>query len=172
MKNTTVQKQTESKTQANMFTYRRSLLNRNDILFWPTAPPSSSLGNLVQLFQCAIALETYRPLALPAWQVQGVLKHCQPFMIHRFHATRPLASNMTGVTTFQLDVSNRTSINASVRAWLFAVHCLSVTDALRYGTQAQEWRDVFYTRRPIHVHALSSWKFWPIYTCSMMPVSS
>ena len=29
---------------------------------------------------------------------------------------------------------------------------------LRYGTQVQAWRDIFYTRRPIHVHALNSWK--------------
>ena len=57
-----------------------------------------------------------------------------------------------------LNSSNTCYINASVRAWLFAVHYLSVTDALRYGTQAQAWRDVSYTRRPIHVHALSSWK--------------
>ena len=57
-----------------------------------------------------------------------------------------------------LNSSNTCYINASVRAWLFAVHHLSVTDVLRYGTQVQAWRDVFYTRRPIHVHALSSWK--------------
>ena len=31
----------------------------------------------------------------------------QPYMVHRFHATRPLTSNMTGITAFQLDVSNR-----------------------------------------------------------------
>ncbi|CAE7267840.1 unnamed protein product [Symbiodinium sp. CCMP2592] len=32
----------------------------------------------------------------------------QPYMIHRFHATWPLAGNMTGITTIQLDLSNRT----------------------------------------------------------------
>ena len=32
----------------------------------------------------------------------------QPYMIHRFHATRPLADTMTGITAFQLDISNRT----------------------------------------------------------------
>ena len=57
-----------------------------------------------------------------------------------------------------LNSSNTCYINASVRAWLFAVHYLSVTDVLRYGTQAQAWRDVFYTRRPIHVLGLSSRK--------------
>ena len=165
---------------------------------------SPALGSLV--------VDDTRP-PLPDGKLMEVIQHALPltmkhFMIHRFHATRPLASNMTGATTFQFDVSNRTSgdhdgpicpadhwhatparhtqavtssgasaeglsrnllirllnssntcyINASVRAWLFAVHYLSVTDALRYGTQAQAWRDVFYTRRPIHVHALSSWK--------------
>ena len=57
-----------------------------------------------------------------------------------------------------LNSSNTCYINASVRAWLFAVHYLSVTDVLRYGTQVQAWRDIFYTRRPVRVHALSSWK--------------
>ena len=33
----------------------------------------------------------------------------KPRLIHRFHATRPLTGNMTGVATFQLDISNRTS---------------------------------------------------------------
>ena len=138
--------------------------------------------------------------------------HGGPTTCHRFHATRPLASHVAGVTTFQphqwpragmgvprdndgpicpadhwhatperhtqavtssgaraespsrnllirlLNSSNTCYINASVRAWLFAVHYLSVTDVLRYGTQVQAWRDGFYTRRPIHVHALSSWK--------------
>ena len=141
----------------------------------------------------------------------------QPYMIHGFHATRPLAGNMTGVTTFQLDVSNRTKghntvweclealtvlicaadqwtsaptghtqavagchacptstgrillirllnssntcyINASVRAWLFAVSHLQVADILKFGTQEQAWRDLYNARKPLHVHAVRSWR--------------
>ena len=42
--------------------------------------------------------------------IMGVLPLLmQPHMIHRFHATRPLTGNMTGIATFQLDISNRTS---------------------------------------------------------------
>ena len=42
--------------------------------------------------------------------IMGVLPLLtQPHMIHRFHATNPLTRNMTGVATFQLDISDRTS---------------------------------------------------------------
>ena len=57
-----------------------------------------------------------------------------------------------------LNSSNTCYMNASVRAWLFAVSHLSVADVLKYGAQEQAWRDVYHTRRPIHVHALCSWK--------------
>ena len=57
-----------------------------------------------------------------------------------------------------LNSSNTCYINASVRAWLFAVSHLSVADVLKYGAQEQAWRDVYHTRRPTHVHALCSWK--------------
>ena len=33
-----------------------------------------------------------------------------------------------------------------------------MADVLKYGAQEQAWRDVYYTRRPIHAHALCSWK--------------
>ena len=49
----------------------------------------------------------------------------QPYMIHRFHATRPLAGNMTGVTTFQLDISNRTKGHNTVWECLEALTGLS-----------------------------------------------
>ena len=136
----------------------------------------------------------------------------QPYMTHRFHATRPLAGTMTGITTFQLhqgtpdglgvhgsstrplsptdhrptapprhsqaiagchpcpsstsrilmirllNSSNTCYINASVRAWLYAVSHLQVTDVHKYGTQAQAWWDIYYARRPLHVHATKSWR--------------
>ena len=49
----------------------------------------------------------------------------QPYMIHRFHATRPLAGNMTGVTTFQLDISNRTKGHNTVWECMEALTGLS-----------------------------------------------
>ena len=49
----------------------------------------------------------------------------QPYMIHGFHATRPLAGNMTGVTTFQLDISNRTKGHNTVWECLEALTGLS-----------------------------------------------
>ena len=49
----------------------------------------------------------------------------QPYMIHRFHATRPLAGNVTGVTTFQLDISNRTKGHNTVWECLEALTGLS-----------------------------------------------
>ncbi|CAE7250598.1 unnamed protein product [Symbiodinium natans] len=107
----------------------------------------------------------------------------QPYMIHRFHATRPLADTMTGVTAFQLDISNRTKGHPTVWETLEALTGLSamqviglqlrrdtlkqspaaalvqqVADILKYGAQEQAWRDVYHARKPIHVHALSSWR--------------
>ncbi|CAE7226209.1 unnamed protein product, partial [Symbiodinium natans] len=101
----------------------------------------------------------------------------QPYMIHRFHATRPLADTMTGVTAFQLDISNRTKGHPTVWETLEALTGLSamqviglqlrrdtlkqspaVADILKYGAQEQAWRDVYHARRPIHVHALRSWR--------------
>ena len=82
----------------------RPLITANNA---PGMPPSNAtdLGSLV--------VDETRP-PLPHGKLMEVIQHAlpltmKPFMIHRFHATRPLASNMTGVTTFQLDVSNRTS---------------------------------------------------------------
>ena len=57
-----------------------------------------------------------------------------------------------------LNSSNTCYINASVRAWLFAVSHLQVADILKYGTQEQAWRDLYHARRPLHVHALRSWR--------------
>ena len=50
-----------------------------------------------------------------------------PAALHdpRFHATRPLAGNMTGVTAFQLDVSNRTKGHNTVWECLEALTGLS-----------------------------------------------
>ncbi len=49
----------------------------------------------------------------------------QPHMVHRFHATRPLTGNMTGVTTFQLDISNRTKGHPTVWECMEALTGLS-----------------------------------------------
>ena len=49
----------------------------------------------------------------------------QPYMIHRFHATRPLAGNMTGITAFQLDISDRTNGHQTVWECLEALTGLS-----------------------------------------------
>ena len=57
-----------------------------------------------------------------------------------------------------LNSSNTCYINASVRAWLFAVSHPQVADILKYGTQEQAWRDLYHARRPLHVHALRSWR--------------
>ena len=49
-------------------------------------------------------------------------------------------------------------MNASIRAWLYAVSHTQVADILKYGQREQAWRDVYHVRRPIHVHALQSWR--------------
>ena len=57
-----------------------------------------------------------------------------------------------------LNSSNTCYMNASIRAWLYAVSHTQVADILKYGQQEQAWRDVCHVRRPIHVHALPSWR--------------
>ena len=52
-----------------------------------------------------------------------------PYMIHRFHATRPLAGNMTGITAFQLNISNRTKGHQTV--W----ECMEVSALQIIGLQ-------------------------------------
>ena len=54
----------------------------------------------------------------------------QPYMIHRFHATRPLADTMTGVTAFQLDISNRTKGHPTVWETLEALTGLSAMQVI------------------------------------------
>ena len=54
----------------------------------------------------------------------------QPHMIHRFHATRPLTRNMTGVATFQLDISNRTSGHQQVWECLEALTGLTALQVI------------------------------------------
>ncbi|CAE7583587.1 unnamed protein product [Symbiodinium sp. CCMP2592] len=48
-----------------------------------------------------------------------------PYMIHRFHPTRPLAGNMTGMTSFELDISSRTKGNHTAWDFLEALTGLS-----------------------------------------------
>ena len=57
-----------------------------------------------------------------------------------------------------LNSSNTCYMNASIRAWLYAVSHTQVADILKYGQQEQAWRDVYHVRRPIHAHALPSWR--------------
>ena len=57
-----------------------------------------------------------------------------------------------------LNSSNTCYMNASIRAWLFAVSHTQVADILKYGQHEQAWRDVYHARRPIHVHSLPSWR--------------
>ena len=57
-----------------------------------------------------------------------------------------------------LNSSNTCYINASVRTWLFAVSHLQVADILKSASQEQAWGDVYHARRPIHAHALKSWR--------------
>ncbi|CAE7314010.1 TRPT1, partial [Symbiodinium sp. CCMP2592] len=59
----------------------------------------------------------------------------QPYMVHRFHATRPLAGNMTGITTFQLDVSNRTKGHMTVWECLEALTGLAALQVIVIGLQ-------------------------------------
>ena len=47
-----------------------------------------------------------------------------------------------------LNSSNTCYINAHIQ----------VADILKHGTQEQAWRDVYHARRPVHVHALKSWR--------------
>ena len=54
----------------------------------------------------------------------------QPHMIHRFHATRPLTRNMTGIATFQLDISNRTSGHQQVWECLEALTGLTALQVI------------------------------------------
>ena len=54
----------------------------------------------------------------------------QPHMIHRFHATRPLTGNMTGIATFQLDISNRTSGHQQVWECLEALTGLTALQVI------------------------------------------
>ena len=74
---------------------------------------SPALGSLV--------IDEDRPPLRHAKLVEAL----QPYMIHRFHAARPLAGNMTGVTTFQLDISNRTKGHNTVWECLEALTGLS-----------------------------------------------
>ena len=54
----------------------------------------------------------------------------QPHMIHPFHATRPLTGNMTGIATFQLDISNRTSGHQQVWECLEALTGLTALQVI------------------------------------------
>eukprot|EP00439_Symbiodinium_sp_Y106_P053665 s5701_g7.t1 len=74
---------------------------------------SPALGSLV--------IDEDRPPLRHAKLVEAL----QPYMIHRFHAARPLAGNVTGVTTFQLDISNRTKGHNTVWECLEALTGLS-----------------------------------------------
>ena len=57
-----------------------------------------------------------------------------------------------------LNSSNTCYMNATIIAWLHAVNRLSCNDRQAYGSSMQAWRDVAQSLRPIHVHALASWR--------------
>ena len=57
-----------------------------------------------------------------------------------------------------LNSSNTCYMNASIRAWLYAVSHMQAADILKYGQHEQAWRDVYHVHRPTHVHSLPSWR--------------
>ena len=93
---------------------------------WSYQKWSPALGSLV-----ADEARTPLPRAKLMEALMGVLPLLtQPHMIHRFHATRPLTGNMTGITTFQLDISNRTSGHQQVWECLEAMTGLTALQAI------------------------------------------
>ena len=93
---------------------------------WSYQKWSPALGSLV-------ADETKAPIQHTKLMeaLTGVLPLLmQPHMIHRFHATRPLTGNMTGITTFQLDISNRTTGHQLVWECLEAMTGLTALQAI------------------------------------------
>ena len=93
---------------------------------WSYQKWSPALGSLV-----ADEARTPMPRTKLMEALMGVLPLLmQPHMIHRFHATRPLTGNMTGITTFQLDISNRTSGHQQVWECLEAMTGLTSLQAI------------------------------------------
>ena len=93
---------------------------------WSYQKWSPALGSLV-----ADEARTPMPHTKLMEALMGVLPLLmQPHMIHRFHATRPLTGNMTGITTFQLDISYRTSGHQQVWECLEAMTGLTALQVI------------------------------------------
>ena len=93
---------------------------------WSYQKWSPALGSLV-----ADEARTPMPRTKLMEALMGVLPLLmQPRVIHRFHATRPLTGNMTGITTFQLDISSRASGHQQVWECLEAMTGLTALQAI------------------------------------------
>ena len=57
-----------------------------------------------------------------------------------------------------LNSNNTCYLNAFVLSWLHAITRTGCTEHAAFGCRAQAWRDVLYSGKAIHVHALPSWQ--------------
>ena len=55
-----------------------------------------------------------------------------------------------------LNSNNTCYLNAFVLSWLHAITQTGCTEHAGFGCRSQAWRDVLYSGKPIHVHALPS----------------
>ena len=83
-----------------------------------------------------------------------------------------------------LNSNNTCYLNAFVLSWLHANTQTGCTEYAAFGSRSQAWRDVLYSSKPLHVHALPSWhgilEGWPDvhrqheagqYTARLLPLS-
>ena len=68
-----------------------------------------------------------------------------------------------------LNSNNTCYLNAFVLSWLHAITQTGCTEYAAFGSRSQAWRDVLYSGKPLHVHALPSWQGilegWPDVHC-------
>ena len=57
-----------------------------------------------------------------------------------------------------LNSNNTCYLNAFVLSWLHAITQTGCTEHAAFGSRSQAWRDVLYSGKPLHVHALPSWQ--------------
>ena len=57
-----------------------------------------------------------------------------------------------------LNSNNTCYLNAFVLSWLHAITQTGCTEYAAFGSRSQAWRDVLYSGKPLHVHALPSWQ--------------
>ena len=76
-------------------------------------------------------------------------------------AQRPLSTSeaLSRIRQLKLLNSNNTCyLNAFVLSCLHAITQTGCTEYAAFGSRSQAWRDVLYSGKPLHVHALPSWQ--------------